>query len=126
MFWGVSMGLKSIYRGDTKKYQFTITDPSTGDPIDISGHYLYFTMKVNEDDTDGNAVLQVRELMPSNANSQNGIGVITVPSTDTDVLEPGTIYFYDFQYVVPGVPPYVQTLQAGKVRVLQDATITNT
>ena len=119
------MGLKSIYRGDTKRYQFTVTDIQ-GNPVDISDNYLYFTMKINEDDADVDAVVAIKTVLPNDAETLVGIGRIEVPSTDTDPLSPGEVYFYDFQYVVPGVPPYVQTLQAGKVKVLQDATLANT
>lgn len=114
--------MKPMRRGDTRTFIVTITDKETGAAVDISGHRLWFTMKALKTDADLAAVLQVSAVMPSNADSVAGIGDLTIASTDTDGLVPGR-YYYDLQWVQPGSPPIVKTIQAGRVRVLADITL---
>ena len=116
----------TVYRGDTKKYKWTITDPVTGLAVDVRNHYLYFTVKEDPAAADNTAIISIKQVIPNNSEAQAGIAYIEVPSTDTDVLVPDNDYTYDFQYVVPGVPPYVQTLDSGKLKVKQDVTAANT
>ena len=111
-----------LYRGDTRTFKVAITDEVTGDPIDISGHSLWFTLKTAQTDADVDAVLQVSAVMPNDVNSVAGIGFLTLESTDTDGLTPGR-YYYDLQWVQPGAPPIVKTIEAGRVRVLTDITV---
>ena len=114
--------ISPLYRGDTRTFKVTITDQATGLPVDISGHSLFFTLKTDSADLDDDAVLQVSALMPSNAESVAGVGYLTVASTDSDGVTPGR-YYYDIQWVQPGSPPIVTTIQAGRVRVLADITL---
>lgn len=115
--------LSPLYRGDTRTLKVSITDEASGDAIDISGHSLWFTLKSDPSGADDDAELQVSAVMPSNPSSQAGIGFLTLSSTDTDGLSPGR-YHYDIQWVQPGSPPVVKTIEAGKVRVLADITLT--
>lgn len=115
--------LSPLYRGDTRTLKVSITDEASGEAIDISGHSLWFTLKNDPADLDAAAVLQVSAVMPNDANSAAGIGFLTMSSTDTDGLTPGR-YYYDLQWVQPGSPPVVKTIEAGKVRVLADITLT--
>ena len=129
--------MKDIVRGDTLRYRFTFTD-NTGTeevpvlaPSDITGWLLYFTLKLDEEDTDANAALQVFTTAGDNSGGVDypddllgGILYLTVPSTATDPLVPGEKYQYDFQRVIPGTPPDVHTTERGSVKVLRDTTIT--
>lgn len=111
--------MKPLSRGDTRTRTVTITD-ANDDPIDISGHVLWMTLKKNLTDADPGA-LQVSAVQPSNASTQAGIGTITLPSTQTALLTPG-VYWYDVQWEQPGSPPIVKTVQSGRVRVKADVT----
>ena len=91
-------------------------------PVNISGHALWFTLKVDPANTDVQAALQVSTTLPSDASSAAGIGYLTVPSTSADDVAPGR-YYCDIQWVQPGSPPIVTTILAGRARVLADITI---
>jgi hypothetical protein len=115
------LNLNKFHRGDTKKYKLTVVDQSNI-PIDITDWTFWFTMKLNKSQADVDASLQKSFLMPVNADSTNGIGYITLDSTDTDDISPNK-YHYDIQRVITGTPPDVATVFYGVVRVLEDVTI---
>ena len=87
-------------------------------PIDITGWVLWFGLKSSLDDPDTEAIIQVQETMPADANSTGGLGFITLGSDITDV-EPAT-YYYGLQRVISGAPPQVTTLQVGKLKILKE------
>lgn len=109
-----------FYRGDTKVFSVSFTN-SSGLPLDVSGHTLWFTMKLLATDLDAAAVFQKRIVFPEDASSRNGVGSLIIESTETDNFDPGT-YFFDIQKVIPGTPPVVTTMLAGKIIVLADIT----
>ena len=115
--------LSPFYRGDTKVFTLSFKD-GAGNPIDITGHELWFTMKKAVDDSDANAVLQKQIIFPAGEASQGGTGTLTLESTETGAIEPG-VYLYDVQKVIPGSPPVVATLMSGKISVLPDITRNN-
>ena len=115
--------LAPFYRGDTKVFNLSFKD-NAGTPINISGHKLWFTMKINVTDADANAVFQKEITFPENTDSENGVGALTLGSDETGTIEPGT-YFFDIQKVIPGTPPIVATLLSGRVAVLSDITRRN-
>ena len=112
--------LSAFYRGDTKVFNLSFKD-SVGSPIDITGHELWFTMKTNVTDADTDAILQKKIVFPVGTESESGSGTLTLNSTDTGAIDPGT-YFYDIQKVIPENPPVVATLMSGKISVLPDIT----
>lgn len=111
--------MKAITRGDTRTRKVTITDLA-GAPVNIGGHSLWMTLKKNVTDADPGA-LQVQDVQPSNADTLAGKGAVVLPSDKTALLEPG-IYWYDLQWVRPGTPPVVDTIESGRVRVKADVT----
>lgn len=114
--------LDSFYRGDTKTYKFIATD-SNGNPYNIIGWTIWFTMKINEYDSDAYAVIQKSITIPANdVNGAVGIAYLTLDSDETDLLEPNTTYYYDFQKVEVGTPPIVSTIMKGTVSILHDIT----
>ena len=115
--------LSHFYRGDTREFSFEFTD-SAGQPLNITGHELWFTMKRDVADTDSDAVLQKRIVMLPSQQSENGECMLTLSSTETDSIPPG-IYLFDFQRVIPDNPPVVKTLMSGKISVLPDITRSN-
>ena len=112
--------LSPFYRGDTKVFNLSFKN-SSGQPIDISNHELWFTMKGQVTDSDADAIFQKKIIFSAGAESQGGIGVLTLDSTDTGGIDPGT-YFFDIQKVIPETPPVVATLMSGKISVLADVT----
>lgn len=91
-----------------------------GQAIDITGNLLFFTLKVSNADADP-GVLQEKVTAPVGAESTAGIGRIPVPSTKT-ILVGASSYNFDFQRVVPGSPPYVETPQYGMIEILEHTT----
>ncbi len=116
-------GLNPFYRGDTCVIRFSFSD-GDGTALDISNHHLWITLKVRLEDADTDAAFQKEIIFPGDANAAQGIGVLTLESNETSGITPGE-YFYDFQYVIPGVPPQVTTLLSGRVRVLPDVTLSD-
>ena len=114
--------ISSFHRGDTRTYKFTFTD-AADTAVDITGWVLWMTLKAERDDIDANAAMQVSATMPVDADSTAGIGYLVLSSTDTDV-SPDT-YYYDIQRVITGTPPRVSTLKSGKIKVMQDITVSN-
>jgi hypothetical protein len=108
-----------IFRGDTLSFKFTFTDLE-GNPLSIVGKKLYFTMKLDptSGDTDeGN--LQYSVVFPDNQDSLNGIGMMVVPSDETEGLMPDATYYYDFQFM-DGLQ--IATIGSGTVQVKRDIT----
>lgn len=113
-------GINDFYRGDLKTYKF-----SFGQGVDITNYKIFLTLKANEDDPDGSAVMQVSSVAGDHPLDQvnNGIMYLVVKSTDTASVTPAK-YFYGFQRVILGSNPLnVKTLLTGKVKILTDITI---
>lgn len=123
------MAIADIKKGDTKRYKFTFTQ-NTGTeeapiwtPVDIATWMIFFTLKTNADDTDAVAAAQVKYTAGDDAldDPVNGTMYVVLPSDVSNTITPGK-YHYDFQRVIPGVPPDVRTLDQDVVEVLQDVT----
>ena len=118
--------LETLYRGDTRVLRFTVTDGAA--VKDITGYKFFCTIKVNQDDADSAAVLQVsttagdNQWDEDNDDVANGKCYLVLSSTDTNGLTPGERYFYDLQRVAPGTPVKVKTLESGYVKIKYDAT----
>ncbi len=115
--------LSPLYRGDTREFAFEFTD-SAGEPVNITGHELWFTMKQNMNDEDSEAVFQRKIVFPDCPQSLQGEAVLTLTSAETDLFVPG-VYVFDFQRVIPDNPPVVKTLMSGKITILPDITRSN-
>ena len=116
----IAQNLCGIFRGDTIPFTFQFND-SDGNPIDISGMKLYFTMKLNKSSPDGEATdLQDVVTFPTDPASQAGQGNMTIPSTKTQDLSVNRDYFYDFELVDGNI---VSTVGWGQVKVEQDVTL---
>lgn len=119
------MAIDDFYRGDTKKYKFTFTKNSVA--VDVTAWEIWFTIKENINDSDYGAAAQVKHTAGDDAldNVVNGILYLTLPSDVSAGIGPGE-YVYDFQRVIPGATPDVDTLESGTVSIKQDVTITIT
>ena len=91
----------TMIRGDTRTVTATMID-SAGDAIDLTGGGLHFTVNSsNSPSDDTNAAVEID--VTSFDAPTTGIQDITIASSDTDSLTPGT-YYYDIQFVsVAGV-----------------------
>ena len=111
--------LCSMFRGDTLPFSFQFND-TDGQPIDISGMKLYFTMKADATSDDGGpGDLQDSVTFPSDAQSALGQGELIIPASLTALLIPGTNYHFDFQ-LVDGTT--IATMGIGQILVDQDIT----
>ncbi|RLC78629.1 MAG: hypothetical protein DRJ03_24950 [Chloroflexi bacterium] len=119
--------IKSIRRGDTKKYKIHLFRKDTGENIPANGT-LTFTMKSDNDMPDSEAELQVSVTRnDDDINNPDGLLFLTVPSAKTKI--PPGMYYYDFQFVsdsgeVTTVLPRAEDEDTGQVELLQDTTET--
>ena len=109
------MAISNFYRGDTVTFDIVIKDDD-GNPIDISGSTIIFTMKNNMDDADP-GILQ--KIQTTHTNPTLGQSQIILSHTDTKALVPGS-FFYDFQLTLDNGD--VQTIDLNKVSVMADVT----
>jgi hypothetical protein len=100
-----------VVKKDMKTWKIVIKKNKI--PVDISGWSLYFTCKTDFNDADSAAIITKNVTFPSNAESQAGIGYLSLTSTDTDV----TIgeYFYDIKLIDT---LYRETFMRGKLNIL--------
>lgn len=84
----------SMFRGDSKTFNFKFTD-SDGSALDITGHTIFFTVKPNIDDdsTDSSAV--IKKDITSHYNAEAGESQLTISSDDSNVDAKN--YVYDIQ-----------------------------
>lgn len=118
--------LNDIFRGDTKVFKFTFDDGAvTPTAIDITNWTIWMTLKTNLSDLDGPAPIQIESTAGDHVNDDipNGVMYLTLTSVQTSALTPGK-YEYDFQRVIEGTSPLeVRTLAQGKVKILEDVTV---
>jgi hypothetical protein len=100
-----------IVKKDTKT--FTIRLSRSGVAVDISGWYLYFTVKSDFNDLDASAVISKNTLFPTNAESQAGIGYLELSSTETNIA--AGFYYYDMKLIDTN---YRETFISGKLNVI--------
>lgn len=61
-----------LIRGDTLFLDIRVSDEESGDPVDISGKQLTFSVKSSIDDSDDSAMLSESVTFPSDAESLAG------------------------------------------------------
>lgn len=114
-----------MYKGDNKKYRVRVIDDA-GDPQDITGGGLIFTVK--EDPTDAAPTIQKDSSVVGEidiTDPSGGIAFIYIvpedtrdPGNNVDVI-PGT-YEYDIQYT--NASGEIKTLCKGTLKIMQDVT----
>jgi len=105
---------RQIVQKDTKTYTFRLTRNRL--PVNISGWYVYFTVKTDWTDADSSALISKTVLMPNNVESVAGIGYLSLTSIETDI--PINEYFYDFKFVDTD---YRETFQRGHLNIIPSA-----
>ncbi len=103
-----------LTRGDDKFYVLTFTD-GNGDPIDITGWTIYFTVKRDLDDTDDEAL--IKKDITAHTDPTNGVTKIHLTSDDTDLI--GNFY-YDIQ--VKKSDGIILTVLEGMITFKKDVT----
>jgi len=106
---------RQIVRKDTKTYTFRLTKNRL--PVDISGWYIYFTVKADWNDLDSDAIIS-KSIYLNNSDSVAGIGYLSLTSAETDVVIGE--YFYDFKFIDTN---YRETFQRGKLNIIPSARI---
>lgn len=116
------MALLEAYRRDD--WTFVYEAAVDGEPSDLTGVHLFFTLKRNPTDADESALVQHDYVVPVGDLARNGLAIMVVPHDKTDVV-PGC-YFFDIQQILPGADAITNTTFGGgekkQFRVLQDVT----
>jgi hypothetical protein len=107
-----------LVKKDSKTYQFRIALNRV--PVDISGWQLYFTVKADVNDADSAAIISKDVTFPSNAESANGVGYLSLTSSDTNV--PVSEYVYDLKFL--DIINMRETFARGKFTILPTVRIT--
>jgi hypothetical protein len=103
------------YRGDELSFNLIFKD--TNDvAIDITGWTIFFTLKLNKDDSDSEAV--VSKTITALTDPTHGTTLVTVPHTEVNTLVGP--YYYDFQFVDQS--GNVRTITSGAVTFEKDVT----
>ena len=108
--------LLRLIRGDT--WSFPLTFTSDGQPVDITGATVSFTLKKNYNDPDSSALISIDNT--SHIDPANGQTIIEVSASSTANLEAPKSYFFDFQ--IKFADGSVKTIQSGIIEVLPDIT----
>lgn len=106
----------TIIRGDTEDIGFELKND--GVAVDLTGSSVYFTAKpaLTADNDDNTAVIQVEVI--SHTDPTNGITVIPLTPSDTDVT-PGT-YYYDIQ--IKSATGVITSIKHRQLEVIADVT----
>lgn len=114
----------SIYRGDDGSFPFTITDPDTGLPVNLTAYTVFFTVKAAKNSTaagslDTTAVIGPKKNAPGGHTSPTaGVTTFTLTNLETAVT-PGT-YYYDVEYV--SGTSVVKTFVVGEFVIVPEVT----
>jgi len=109
------MSRLSVYRGDDKTFNFTFVD-GDGDPVDITGWTIFFTVKENESDADDDAKISVD--VTSHTSPTGGLSSLSITDSDTNITPKR--YYYDFQ--IKKADGIIRTLLKGTIQVMTDIT----
>lgn len=89
--------LLRIHRGDTEQLSVLVTDPDTGDPVDLITMSLRFTAKYRTSDMDDEAVIVKTSDYGGIMLGYDGAAVITIDPSDTSSLPKTTTLVWDLQ-----------------------------
>lgn len=105
-----------IIRRDDVRLTVTITDDE-GNPLNLTGATVYFTVKENRLDSDEDALITAE--VTSHVNPTGGLTEIDLTQEQTD-LEARS-YFFDVQ--VKDASDRIRSINYGLIRVQQDITV---
>lgn len=106
----------TIRRGDSYPIPFTLVDPATGAPLDLTDCAVVLTVSAEAEPEDDTAqVCQAEGVLADDPTT----GQVSFTPTPTDTATPGE-YFYDVQ--VTDAAGHVRTPITSTVTILQDIT----
>jgi hypothetical protein len=105
-----------LVKKDSKTYEFRLTQNEV--PVNISGWYVYLTVKSDFNDLDAAAIITKTVQFPTNSESASGIGYLSLSTTETNVAIGE--YYYDFKFVDGA---YRETFLRGKMVVVPSIRI---
>jgi hypothetical protein len=103
------------YRGDDLSFELVFAD-TDGVPVNITGWTIFFTMKLNKDDSDSEAIIS--KTITSLTNPTNGKTTVVIPHGEVDELTGP--FFYDFQF--KDLSDNVRTITSGAITFEKDIT----
>jgi hypothetical protein len=113
-----------MFRGDSRDQPFAIKYKSNGNPVNLTGAQVRFTVRQNEDDVD--FAFQYKNLAAGGSATQiemtdavNGQFTVHINSTDTAQVQGNQRYWYDVEIILAG-----KTTTVVKDRVLFKQDIT--
>lgn len=109
------MNKLTIIRGDDVTIPVTFKD-SAGDPIDLTGSTVFFTVKNEKTDSDNEAVIS--KSVASHTTPASGITQVVLTNEDTDI-DAGS-YYWDLQ--IKDSVGKIQSTKAAQFEVIQDIT----
>lgn len=109
------MNLTLICRDDVD-LDITFTDKD-GEPIDLTGCTVFFTMKKKISDSDEDAIIEKE--VTSHIEPTEGTTRVSLTNTDTDI--PARHYFYDIQ--VEDTANKIISSTVGQIKITQDVTV---
>ena len=112
------------FRGDAQHLYLTFEN-RVGEPIDVSGKLLTFSMKLNKADNTCHVYdLALAVRIPYDKDAVKGRYKLSIPSEKTDTLLPGRTYYYDFQLEDDDCDTFkdVATLGWGTKEIMRDVT----
>jgi hypothetical protein len=111
----IGQTLLEIKRGDSKDYTLIFKDED-GNYIDITGWTVFFTAKIEIDDTDEQAV--IKKTITVHTNPTAGQTKIQLTSSDTNLTQ--TSYVYDIQ--IKKSTGEIKTIVEGLINITKDVT----
>ena len=110
----------NVIRGDTFRQKIVVT--KDGQPADITGWTIYFTLKKNKTDSDDNAV--IKKDITNHIDPVNGESELLILPTETDNLL--GVYYFDIQIKRHITSPVsyddIATILEGTIKFSQDIT----
>lgn len=106
-----------MIRGDTRTITATFVD-SDGTALDLTGGTVFFTVNASPEPTDDTTAVVQKDVTSFDAPT-TGVATITLSSSDTNSVTPGT-YWYDCQFVSSG--GIVTSLDKAKFIIKGDIT----
>ncbi len=89
----------SIFEGNDKSWDVTITESGTNIPIDITGYTFLYTAKKDKEDSDDDAIIS--KTITNHTVPASGQTAITIDRSDTLGNNIGTLY-HDYQWCTSG------------------------
>lgn len=116
----------TMYLRDDRTLSVAVNYESTGDPVDLTGSKLWFTVKTKTTDADTEALIMKRNTLAGGGDTEfkildatGGLAEVYLVPADTEEMDPG-IYTYDIQTILANGKTY--TIVRGRISFKEDVT----